>query len=193
MAVCSGTGPQEGLSPGVADVAVLDAQNDVGAGAAARLLLQEAAAAVKRRHQASLRLLAWAPGLAEALGVALPPAGGAVPQHLLRPDQRGREEFHFSSFLLNSGGESLVSSPWGVAENVSTVKRVDGNALLYSALLENGVPAVKENFILMKGEDKITQVASWTRVDDGWRKRNLQVEDGDSLPVCFPDDAMEIL
>lgn len=35
MAVCSGAGPQEGLSPGVADVAVLDAQNDVGAGAAA--------------------------------------------------------------------------------------------------------------------------------------------------------------
>lgn len=159
MAVCSGTEPQERLSPGVADVAVLDAQNDVGAGAAARMLLQEAVAAVKRRRQAALRLPAWAPGLAEALGVALPPAGGAVPQHLVRPDQRGREKFDFSSFLLNSGGEGLVSSPWGIAENISVVKRVDGNALLYFALLENGVPAIKENFILMKGEEKITEVA----------------------------------
>lgn len=82
----------------MADVAVLDAQDGVGAGAAARALLQEVAAAVKRRRQAALRLLAGAPGLAEALRVALPPAGGAVPQHLLRPGQRGTEDFHFSGF-----------------------------------------------------------------------------------------------
>lgn len=88
----------------MADVAVLDAQNGVGAGAAARALLEEAAAAVKRRRHAVLRVLARTPGLAKALGVPLPATGRAVPQHLLRPEQReGQKSFHLSSFLLTSG------------------------------------------------------------------------------------------
>lgn len=95
----------------MADVAVLDAQNCVGAGAAARALLQEAAAAGKRRRHAALRLLARTPGLAEALRVPLPAAAGAVPQHLLRPEQtEGQSSFHFPSLLLTSGGCCLVAA-----------------------------------------------------------------------------------
>lgn len=87
----------------MADVAVLNAQNCVRAGAPAGSLLKEAGAAVERRRHASLGLLARTPGLAEALGVVLPATGGAVPQHLLWPAQReGHQSFHLSSFALTS-------------------------------------------------------------------------------------------
>lgn len=70
------------LSLGVADVAVLDAQHHVGAGAAAGALLEQAAALQRRRH-AGQRLVA--PRLAEAVDVLLPCAGRPVPNHLLWP------------------------------------------------------------------------------------------------------------
>lgn len=62
------------LSLGVADVAVLDAQHHVGAGAAAGALLEQAAALQRRRH-ARHRPVAHAPRLAEAVDVPLPGAG----------------------------------------------------------------------------------------------------------------------
>lgn len=62
------------LSPGVADVAVLDTQNNVGAGTAAGALLEQTAALQRGRH-AGQRLVAYAPRLAEAVDVTLPDAG----------------------------------------------------------------------------------------------------------------------
>lgn len=79
---------QEGLSPGVADVAVLDAQNSVRAGAPASVLLEEVAATMQRCRHAILGLVTKTPGLAEALCVPLPANGRAMPQHLLRPEQK---------------------------------------------------------------------------------------------------------
>lgn len=71
------------LSPGVAG-AVLDAQHDVGAGAAAGALLQQTATLQRRRH-AGQRLFAHAPRLAEAVDVPLASASRPVPDHLLWP------------------------------------------------------------------------------------------------------------
>lgn len=62
------------LSLGVADVAVLDAQHSVAAGAAAGGLLEQAAALQRRRH-AGQRPVAHAPRLAEAVHVPLASAG----------------------------------------------------------------------------------------------------------------------
>lgn len=62
------------LSPSVADVAVLDAQHDEGAGAAAGALLEQTAALQRRRH-AGQRPVGHAPRLAEAVGVLLAAAG----------------------------------------------------------------------------------------------------------------------
>lgn len=73
------------LSLAVTDVAVLNAQHDVGAGAAAGALVEEAAAVTQQRRHASLLLVACAPRLTEALHVSLPGAGGAMPHHLLWP------------------------------------------------------------------------------------------------------------
>lgn len=138
----------------MADVAVLDAQNRVRAGASAGALLQEAAAAVKRRRHATLHVVARAPGLAEALRLPLAAVGRAVPQHLLRPAQREGHSVHVSGFLLTPGGHCSGLSPCAVAEDVSAVKRVDGNAVLDSALVEDGVPAVEQNLVLMKREEE---------------------------------------
>lgn len=62
------------LSLGVADVAVLDAQHYVGAGAAAGALLEQTAALQRRRH-AGQRLVAHTPRLTEAVDMPLPGAG----------------------------------------------------------------------------------------------------------------------
>lgn len=58
----------------MADVAVLDAQNNVGAGAAAGALLEQAAALQRRRH-AGHRLHTHTPRLTEAVDVPLPDGG----------------------------------------------------------------------------------------------------------------------
>lgn len=75
------------LSLGVADVAVLDAQHNVGAGAAAGALLQQVAALQGRRHAAQ-RPVADAPRLAEVVDVALTLVGRPVPHHLLWPGMK---------------------------------------------------------------------------------------------------------
>lgn len=72
------------LSLGVVDVAVLDAEHDVGAGAAAGGLLIQGAALQRRGHPRH-RPVADSPRLAVAVKVPLTPAGGPVPHHLLRP------------------------------------------------------------------------------------------------------------
>lgn len=43
----------------------------------------------------------------------------------------------------------LLPSPCAIAEDVSAVKRVDGNVVLYSTVVKNGIPAVEQNLILM--------------------------------------------
>ncbi len=61
------------LSLGVADVTVLDAEHNVGAGAAAGALLEQTAALQRRRH-AGDRLVAHTPRLTEAVNLPLPGA-----------------------------------------------------------------------------------------------------------------------
>lgn len=72
------------LSPGVADVAVLNAEHHVGVGAAAGGLLEQSAALQRGRH-ARLPLVTRTPRLAEASGLLPPFAGGPVPYHLVWP------------------------------------------------------------------------------------------------------------
>lgn len=43
-----------------------------------------------------------------------------------------------------------LESPCSVSEDVSAVKRVDGDAVLQSALVENGIPAVEQNLVLTR-------------------------------------------
>lgn len=144
----------------MADVAVLNAQDCVRARAPARALLQEVAAGMKRRRHAILGLVTRTPGLAELLRVPLPGASGAVPQHLLRPEKK---EFYF--FLFSSNFRSLgyfallLPSPCAIAEDVPAVEGVDGNVVLYSTIVKNGVPAVKQNLILMTKQ--IGRRAGW--------------------------------
>lgn len=97
-------------------VAVLDAQNDIGAGAAAGALLQEAATPQGRRYSGQ-GLLAHPPCLTVAVNVALARAGGSVPDHLLWPGV--------------------------VCQNVLSIKRVDGHVILHPAIFEDVIPAVK--------------------------------------------------
>lgn len=138
---------QESLSLGVADVAVLNAQDRVRARAPARALLQEVAAGMERRRHAILGLVTRTPGIAELLCVPLAGTSGAVPQHLLRPEKK---EFLFLFVFFRSLWyfAVLLPSPCAIAEDVPAVERVDGNVVLHSTIVKNGVPAVEQNLIL---------------------------------------------
>lgn len=78
---------------------VLDAENDVGAGAAAGGLLQEEAT-LEGRGQAGHRSVAGSPGFTVVVGLSLSMDVWAVPHHLLWPgakkkknnEQRGKKQ-----------------------------------------------------------------------------------------------------
>lgn len=131
----------------MADVAVLNAQDRVRARAPARALLQEVAAGMERRRHAILGLVTRTPGIAELLCVPLAGTSGAVPQHLLRPEKK-EFLFLFVFFLSLRYFAVLLPSPCAIAEDVPAVERVDGNVVLHSTIVKNGVPAVKQNLIL---------------------------------------------
>lgn len=66
---------------------VLDAEHDVGAGAAAGRLLQEVAAG-ERRRQARHRAVAHPPRFTVVVRLPVALVVGAVPDHFLRPGER---------------------------------------------------------------------------------------------------------
>lgn len=136
------------LSPGVASVAVLDAQHHVGAGAAAGGLLEQAAALQRRRH-AGQRRVAHAPRLAEAVHVPLPAAGRPVPHHLLWPGGKTLRSLFNTGFIVCYTCSGHYS-PCAVTENVFAIEGVDRQVVLYSAVVKDGVPAVKQNLVLTK-------------------------------------------
>ena len=74
-----------GLSAGLANIAVLHTQHHVGAGAAAGFLPEDPLPSAQRGGLAPRALVTQPPRLAVALHLPLPPTGGAMPQHLLRP------------------------------------------------------------------------------------------------------------
>ena len=79
-----------GLSLGLAHIAVFDTQHGVGTGAAAGALPEDPLPSPERGGQAPLAPVTQPPRLAVALHLPLPPAGGAVPQHLLRPGRKNK-------------------------------------------------------------------------------------------------------
>ena len=80
------------LFRGVGDVAVLDAEDDVGVGAAAGALLGERAA-LQGGRQAGHRAVARPPRLAVVVRLPVALGARAMPHHLIRPaeGERGRE------------------------------------------------------------------------------------------------------
>lgn len=108
-------------SPAVTDVAVLNTQHNVGAGAAAGALLQQAAALQRRRH-ACHHPFPDTPCLAVVVDVPLTPVVRPMPYHLLWPCV--------------------------VVENIFAIEGVDRNVVLHSAIAKNVVPIVKQNLIL---------------------------------------------
>lgn len=59
----------------------------------------------------------------------------------------------------------LFLSPCAVTENVFAIKRVDRHVVLYPAVVEDGIPAVKQNLVLTK-----TQIKNASR----WRRALIQ-------------------
>lgn len=111
-----------GLSLGAPCVAVLDAEHDVGAGAAAGALLEKMAAVLQGRGHACQHLLTHTPRLTEVVHLTVPFGGGAMPQLLLRP---------------------VV-----VREDVPAIEGVHGHTVLHSRVVEDGLPAVEHHLIL---------------------------------------------
>lgn len=70
---------------------VLDAENDVGAGAAAGRLLQEEAT-LEGRGQAGHRSVAGSPGFTVVVGLSLAMDVWAVPHHLLWPGAKKKKK-----------------------------------------------------------------------------------------------------
>lgn len=92
---------------GLRHVAVLDAQHDVGTGAAAGGLLEELAS-LQRRGQACHRTVSGPPRLTVVIRLSVTPATGPMPDHLLWPGT--------------------------VPQDISAIKRVDRSIVLHPAL-----------------------------------------------------------
>lgn len=82
---------------GLCHIAVLDAQHDVGTGAAAGGLLEELAS-LQRRGQACHCTVAGPPCLTVVIRLPVTPAIGAMPDHLLRPTEHRKKNGHFRWF-----------------------------------------------------------------------------------------------
>lgn len=57
----------------------------------------------------------------------------------------------------------LFLSPCAVTENVFAIKRVDRHVVLYPAVVEDGIPAVKQNLVLTK-----TQIKKCISMEEGF-------------------------
>lgn len=88
---------------------VLDAENDVGAGAAAGRLLQEEAT-LEGRGQAGHRSVAGSPGFTVVVGLSLAMDVWAVPHHLLRPGAKKKKEKKKKSNEQRGKGQKKKSS-----------------------------------------------------------------------------------
>lgn len=136
---------------------VLDAQHDVGAGAAAGRLLQEVAAR-ERRRQARHRAVAHPPRFTVVVRLPVALFVGAVPDHLVRPGRsRGGAGSAVDSFC-GAGGAGGGDSPRAVPQDVPAVEGVDGDVLRkgVGVFAEDGLPAVEQDLVLQEEDNGIS-------------------------------------
>lgn len=156
----------QGLFFGLRGEGVLDAEHDVGAGAAAGRLLQEVAA-LERGRQARHRVVAHPPRFTVVVRLPVALFVGAMPDHLLRP---GRGEGGGGSTTPSWSRRSAVegrggNSPRAVPQDVPAVEGVDGDVLRerVGVIPEDGLPAVEQDLVLQEEDDVSNQ---WFSLDD---------------------------